>query len=239
MAIHQTQSPAILVFERRSAFHDSLRSYLDDQGFEVLDAATPGEMEQILSAHDISMTLLDIGDADLDALSLCRERAGVRSPIIVTGTRNTVSDRVAALDRGADRYLARPFSQRELLAHMRALSRPFPSEDDLNQPGDLCFRGWRLQPARHKLFTPSGEAVVLTHREFRVLSSFVDHPGTLLTRAFLKDAARIDDSGKTARIIDLMIYRLRRKLKQGLHGGDLIQTRFQKGYVFTSAVVRR
>ncbi|MBA4807789.1 response regulator transcription factor [Brevundimonas sp.] len=233
-------TPAILIFERQTTFPDGLRSYLCREGFEILDANTPDEMEQILSARDIRLTLMDIDDADLNALSLCRDLRGAgRAPILATGTRNTVSDRVAALDMGADRYLARPFSQRELLAHVRSLARPLAHDGDVGQPGDLCFRGWRLQPTRHKLFTPTGDEVVLTHREFRILSAFLDQPRTLLTRAFLKETARIDDTGKTARIIDLMIYRLRRKLKQGLHGATLIHTRHDKGYVFTAAVVRQ
>ncbi|MCV0413842.1 MAG: response regulator transcription factor [Brevundimonas sp.] len=242
MAPLQTELPAIMVFERPSPPGQSLRDCVDGEGFEVHEAASPDAVERLLEEQDIHLVLLDIGDANGDLqsslLDLCHQRRFARRPpIIVTGTRNTVSARVAALDLGADRYLARPFSRRELLAHMRALSRPLQAVDE--RPGDLCFSGWRLRPAYHGLLTPEGQSVALTHRELLLLATFANNPGVLLTRPFLKQAAQLDDTGKTARIVDLLIHRLRRKLRQGLHGSALIHTRHDKGYVFTSAVVRK
>ena len=245
MTPHPDHLPAILVFAHRADPEAGLRAFVDDQGFEIHEASTPDELEQVLSSRDIQMTLLDMGGEAPDSLApplnLClRQRASARSPIIVTGTRNTVSDRVAVLDLGADRYLPHPFSQRELLAHMRALSRATHAGANYAASrgalGDMRFCGWTLQPGRHRLITPGGDEVVLTHREFRLLETFARHPRTLLTRPFLKEAAGIDDTQKTARIVDLAIHRLRQKLRQGLHGDTLIHTRHDKGYVFTAAV---
>lgn len=242
MAPLPIERPAIMVFEPPSPRRRSLRGCVEDQGFEIHEAASPDAVESLLAKQAIHLAILDIGDAQDDLqsslLDLCHQRRFARRPpIIVTGTRNTVCARVTTLDLGADRYLAHPVSQRELLAHIRALSRPFQDGDE--RPGDLCFSGWRLRTACHGLLTPEGQSIALTHREFLLMSTFADNPGALLTRPFLRQAAQLTGTGKSVRIVDLFIHRLRRKLRQGLHGDTLIHTRHDRGYVFTPHVIRK
>ena len=154
------------------------------------------------------------------------------------------TDRSIGLELGADDYLAKPCTPRELLARVRAVLRR-RREGPSGELGAWCeFGGWRLDLVARELCSPSGAAVMLSGGEFSLLRAFVEHPQRVLTRDQLLEYARGPESDAYDRAIDVQISRLRRKLDEGAPGeaaagGDLIRTIRNEGYMLMARVTRR
>ena len=147
-------------------------------------------------------------------------------------------DRVIGLEIGADDYVVKPFSPRELVARIKAVLRRAakvaPDGDDL--PLAYEFNGWRLEPAGRVLRSPSGAVVDITSGEFDLLMAFVARPQRVLTRDQLLDLAKGRSSAAFDRSIDVQISRLRRKIEADPREPAIIKTIRSGGYLFTSLV---
>ena len=171
-----------------------------------------------------------------DGLTACRRLVAAGGPpVIILSALGDEQDRIVGLELGADHYLSKPCSPREILAHVRAVLRrkQAPEAEERRAYG---FMGWRMDLDSHELFDADGVLVHLSDGEFAVLRVFVERPRRVLTREELLHSARGPDSEAFDRAIDVQISRLRRKLG-GSGENELIRTVRNEGYLFTPKVV--
>jgi two-component system OmpR family response regulator len=152
------------------------------------------------------------------------------------------TDRIVGLEIGADDYVRKPCSPRELLARIRAVLRraadKVETADTSGERDNYEFADWRLDMMRRELRSPDGVLVNLSSGEFALLRAFLEHPQRVLTRDQLLDYARGRDAFAYDRAIDVQVSRLRRKLEAASSGGELIKTVRNEGYVFAAPVRR-
>jgi two-component system, OmpR family, response regulator len=176
-----------------------------------------------------------------DGLSICRRLrgAGDQTPIIMLTAKGEDVDRIIGLEMGADDYLPKPFSLRELLARVKSvLRRASTRANELPMPSrsKARFAGWNLDLSSRELYSPSGTEVRLTTGEFDLLAAFVNNANQVLTRDRLLDLARNREAGPFDRTIDVQVGRLRRKLEDDPQRPTMIKTVRGSGYIFTPAV---
>ncbi len=217
--------------------------FLGRHGFEVALAANAADMDQALSDRRVDLVVLDLMMPGEDGLSVCRRLAAQgRIPVVMLSAAGEETDRIVGLEVGADDYLAKPCSPRELLARIRAvLRRSIEREEPAPDRGEreiYDFAGWRLDMVRRELRAPDGVLVNLSTGEFALLRAFLEHPQRVLTRDQLLDYARGRDAFAYDRAVDVQVSRLRRKLEAAPGGGDLVKTIRNEGYVFAAAVRR-
>jgi two-component system OmpR family response regulator len=194
-----------------------------------------------------ALVVLDVMLPGEDGVSLCRRlRQRHEMPVIMLTALADEADRVVGLEVGADDYVVKPFSPRELLARIRAVLRragggggrqpPLAQTPEVSQV--LTFAGWRLDPARRELRDPEGVLVSLTAGEFDLLKAFVERPQRVLSRDLLLDATRGREAGPFDRSIDVQLGRLRRKVEADPKAPELLKTVRGGGYVLAATVHR-
>ncbi len=213
----------ILVVDDDAAVRDSLARTLRFEGYRADTAGDGQEALDAVRADEPDAMILDVSMPKLDGLHACRQlRAdGVLLPVLILTARDSVGDRVAGLDAGADDYLVKPFAVQELLARLRALLRrsllaaPAGSKADPEPPDDrewLTFSDVRLHPATREVWR--GERPLrLTRTEFSILEVFLRHPRHVLTRPVLFEQVWGYDFGETSNSIHVYLGYLRRKLE--------------------------
>jgi two-component system, OmpR family, response regulator MprA len=206
----------VLVVDDDTAVRDSLARTLKFEGHDVETAGDGREALAVIRDREPDAVILDVSMPVLDGLEACRRlRAdGILVPVLMLTARDSVGDRVAGLDAGADDYLVKPFALQELLARLRALLRrsliSAPAPDD----GVLTFAGVRMDTRTHEVWR--GErALHLTRTEFAILEVFLRHPRLVLTRAALFDQVWGYDFGEGSNSIHVYLGYLRRKLEAG------------------------
>jgi two-component system OmpR family response regulator len=203
-------------------------------------------MRESLASDPADLVVLDMMLPGEDGLALCRQlRAHDRTPIIFLTALSGEADRVAGLETGADDYLAKPFSTRELLARVRAVLRRAAPSATIDEPirekeaplgRRLGFSGWTLDTGRRQLAAPDGVLVDLSGGEYELLLAFLRSPHVVLNRDQLLDATRGRLAGPFDRAIDVQVGRLRRKIEADPKNPTLIKTVRGGGYVLASAV---
>jgi two-component system response regulator MprA len=210
-----------------------LRRGLSFEGYQVTTAEDG--LGALASARDEppDLVVLDVMMPGLDGLEVCRRlRAGAEDvPILMLTARDTVPDRVAGLDAGADDYLVKPFAFDELLARVRALLRRSRVEE--RDSGALRFADLELSPASREAFR-AGQAIHLTAREFDLLELFLRNPRIVLTRETIFERVWGSDFLGETNVIDVHVKALRDKLEAG-GGGRVIQTVRGVGYALREA----
>ena len=200
---------AILVVEDEQSIGTLLRDYLQRNGFRVLWVRTGEEALAELERHEVRLVLLDIRLPGIDGFDVCRElRTRSSVPIVMVTARDEEPDRVAGLELGADDYITKPFSPRELTARIKAVLRRTetrPVEEELRL-GDVIVR----RDARE--VTVAGEPVELTSKEFELLACLADNAGIVLSRDKLLDRVWGFSYPGGTRTVDVHIAQLRRKL---------------------------
>ena len=174
-----------------------------------------------------------------DGLSICRRlRNQSAVPIIMVTARAAETDRIVGLEIGADDYLPKPFSPRELVARVRAVLRRATAQNDNTRqpPKTLQVEGWKLDMARRQLVDPSGIPMPLTSGEFNILAIFCQNPQKVLSRDSLLDMLHGRAAAVFDRSVDVQISRLRRKIEPNLKNPTFIKTVRYGGYFFTPAV---
>ncbi len=239
-----TQSVLIVEDDRETL--EEVAETLSDEGYRALKAGSAAEMWVQLEKQPVDLILLDLILPDENGLDLARkirQRSDV-GIIIVSGKTEEV-DRVVGLELGADDYVTKPFSPRELLARVRSVLRrtegkSYQKGDAQAREGDipiLEFDKWRIDTAAHSLFDPAGKEVNLTTAEFKVLQIFTNHPNRVFTRDRLIDRLHGQDWAGYDRSIDGLVSRLRRKVHPGPKEPEYIKTVRGIGYLFTPKVV--
>lgn len=239
--------PHILIVDDDAEICELVRRFLEPHGFRVTAAADGAAMWSALASDAAELIVLDLMLPGDDGLALCRQlRETSRTPIIFLTALNSEADRVVGLEMGADDYLSKPFSARELLARIRAvLRRAAPSETAVSHGKEsaaegrlLRFSGWTLDGGRRQLKSPDGVLVELSGGEYDLLLAFLERPQIVLTRDQLLDATRGRFAGPYDRAIDMQVGRLRRKIEADSKSPALIKTVRGGGYVLASAVER-
>jgi two-component system OmpR family response regulator len=228
-----------LVVDDDPSVRVAVADYLTTQGFGVLTAEDGTAMRRILKEKDVSIVILDVMLPGDDGLSLARElRQRPDIGVIMLSARGSESDRILGLEMGADDYLPKPASPRELLARIRAVQRRYHGKDAVPTGGiSFIFDGWSLDPVRRVLRDPQGLVISLSEGEFELLLAFVENPQRVLSRDRLLELARGEQSEAFDRAVDVQVSRLRRKLAKCLDG-DAIQTVRGSGYIFACEVSR-
>jgi DNA-binding response OmpR family regulator len=231
--------PHILVVEDDAATRDLLAQYLGDYKFQVSLAATAAEGERQLTEEVVDLVVLDLNLPDGDGLALARKlRDNSSIPIVILTGRADEVDRVVGLELGADDYVTKPFSPRELLARVRAVLRRAQSTPASRREQALRayrFAGWELRMGTRRLISPEGNAVQLSSGEFSLLAAFLKSPRQILSRDQLLEATRLYDDVYD-RSIDVQILRLRRKIEADPAEPKLIRTERGAGYFFDADV---
>jgi two-component system OmpR family response regulator len=230
--------PHILVIDDDPSIRDLVTEYLGDNDMRVSAAASGREMFDLIDREAIDLVLLDLRLPGEDGMQLARrlrERASV--PIVLLTGRNEEADRVMGLELGADDYVTKPFSPRELLARVRAVLRRYqvqatlPERDSARRA--FRFASWELNLRTRRLISPDGAAVELTNGEFSLLNALCRAPRRVLSRDQLLSLSRLHEAEVFDRTVDVQIRRLRVAL--GDAGETLIQTVRGAGYKLTKA----
>lgn len=228
--------PRILVVDDDPDLRALLAEYLGRNGLDVVAAADGKEMRQSIATASPDAIVLDLMLPGEDGLSLARElRTNSTVPILMLSARGEEIDRIVGLEVGADDYLAKPFSPRELLARLRALlrrSHAAPPSSHTPERTDLrSFGPFTLDLAAHRLLR-LGHEVHLTGAEFDLLRVLVERPNRVLTRDELIDQLKGFERDPFDRSIDIRVTRLRRKIEDDPSTPHYIRTIRGEGYLF-------
>jgi len=228
----------ILLVDDDPEIRQLIGDFLAQHGFRVAEAADGAGMDRQIEAERPALVVLDLMLPGEDGLAICRRlNAAGRIPVIMLSALGEETDRIVGLELGADDYLPKPCSPRELLARVRAVLRRNEGAEP-SGGGAYRFAGWTFDPCRRALRSPSGVAVALSSGEVRLLAAFLERPMRVLTRDQLLDLARGTDSDVYDRAIDVQVSRLRKKLADH-DGAELIVTVRSEGYMFSVRPVRR
>lgn len=230
----------VLVIDDDPQIRQMVADYLGDHEIRVSALAGGRGLDDLLARESIDLLLLDLKLPGEDGIEIARRlRQQTDLPIIVLTGRKDEADRVMALELGADDYLTKPFSPRELLARMRALLRRSRSRETipelLSKVRLYRFAGWELNVRLRQLRSAAGEQVPLTNSDFNLLVAFLAAPQRVLPRERLLDLSRLHNDEVYDRTIDVQVGRLRRKLAAN-GGEELIATERGAGYIFTTTV---
>jgi two-component system OmpR family response regulator len=233
------QAIHIAVVEDDPDISQTMVQCMTEHGFVVTAARSGRDLDRVLSIGKIDLVILDVGLPGEDGLSICRRlRNQSAVPIIMVTARAAETDRIVGLEIGADDYLPKPFSPRELVARVRAVLRRSTAQNDnaRQPPRTLQFEGWKLDMARRQLLDPSGIPMPLTSGEFNILAIFCQNPQKVLSRDSLLDMLHGRAAAVFDRSVDVQISRLRRKIEPNLKNPTFIKTVRYGGYFFTPSV---
>ena len=236
-----TVQPHILVVDDDPQIRELLEDYLAENQLRVSVAATGAQMSQILADQAIDLVVLDLRLAGEDGMMIARTlRTESAIPIVMlTGVRDE-ADRVMGLELGADDYLTKPFSPRELLARIRTVLRRTKSsaltQARQHEVRAYRFDGFELNLRTRRLKSTDGRNIDLTNGEFNLLAALLAAPQRVLTREQLLDASRVYDNEVYDRSIDVQVLRLRRKIEADPTEPQFILTERGAGYCFNCAV---
>jgi len=236
----------ILVVDDDPDLRELLVQYLEKNAFAVTAVKGGREMRQALAEKAVDLIVLDLMLPHEDGLKLCRDlRATDASspPILMLTARSDEADRILGLEMGADDYLSKPFASRELLARIKAIlrrARALPANLRLSETArGLAFGDWLLDTAQRHLVDNTGTVVALSGAEYRLLRAFLDFPHRVLTRDQLLNFTQGRDTEPFDRSIDLMVSRLRQRLKDDAREPRYIKTVRNEGYVFSLPIELR
>jgi two-component system phosphate regulon response regulator PhoB len=223
----------ILIIDDEKDLIELVRYNLEKDGYDTISATDGQSGLEIALRHKLDLIVLDLMMPGMDGLEVCRHlRADprtARTPIIMLTAKATEADRIVGLELGADDYITKPFSPRELVARVKAILRRTATQAEPQQVlrhGDLA-----IDVARHEV-TYAGKPVTLTATEFRILQFLASRPGRVLSRDDIIDAALGRDANVFDRTIDVHITAIRRKLGKG---AERIETIRGFGYKFRDA----
>jgi DNA-binding response OmpR family regulator len=236
----ETIKPHILVIDDDPQIRALLQEYLAENGLRVSVASSGEEMSKVLAEEAVDLVVLDLRLAGEDGLAIARSLRDESSiPIVMlTGVRDE-ADRVMGLELGADDYITKPFSPRELLARIRTVLRR--TKSTMASPRQREIRAYRfgafeLNLRTRRLKQPSGGHIELTNGEFNLLAALLSAPERILTRDQLLEASRVYDNEVYDRAIDIQVLRLRRKIEPDPSQPTFIVTERGAGYMFCAAV---
>jgi DNA-binding response OmpR family regulator len=232
--------PHVLLVDDERDILDPLATYLSRSGFRVSKARDAAAAREVVAAHAVDIALVDIMMPGEDGLSFTAFlRATAKTPVILLTAKAEETDRIVGLELGADDYVTKPFSPRELVARIKAVLRR-SSDDRVKAPqaDAYAFGDWVLRTGERELVGGDGQEVALSTGEYNLLLAFVTRPRRVLTRDQLLDLSQHRELGAFERSIDNHISRLRRKLEADPKKPSLIKTVWGGGYTLAADVRR-
>jgi len=232
----------VLAVDDDPSVRQMIVDYLGDNDIRVTAIPSARQIAEVMARDTIDLLVLDLRMPGEDGMEVAqRLRAeSVGLPIIMLTGRKDEADRVMGLELGADDYLTKPFSPRELLARIRALLRRSRAQqtvaDGLQKMRAYRFAGWELNVRLRRLTSPDGGNVPLTNTEFNLLAAFLAAPQRVLTRDQLLGLSRLHNDEVYDRSIDVQVGRLRKKIEPPGSKTALIRTERGAGYVFIETV---
>lgn len=233
----------VLIVDDDREIRDLLSTYLRKNGLRVTLAADGRQMRAFLDADRVDLVVLDIMMPGDDGLVLCRELRSGRhkaTPVLMLTARSDETDRIVGLEMGADDYLVKPFAARELLARIKAVlrrTRMLPPNLQVTEAGRLlAFGAWQLDTTTRHLIDATGTVVPLSGAEYRLLRVLLDHSQRVLSRDQLLNLTQGREAELFDRSIDLLVSRLRQRLKDDAREPAYIKTVRSEGYVFAMPI---
>jgi len=241
MQVHapQTALAHVLAVDDDPIIRAAIADYLSQHEFRVTTVADGGGMRTVLARDVVDLVVLDLKLVTEDGMALARKlRDESAIPIIMLTGRREEADRVMGLELGADDYLTKPFSPRELLARIRAVLRRRPEIQQGRPEGIRAYRfdGWELNLNTRRLRNRDGKTVPLSNGEFGLLVVLLGAPNRILSRDQLLDMSRLHGDDVYNRSVNTQILRLRRKLETDPAKPRYICTERGAGYVFSVRV---
>src|SRR3989454_12339805 len=232
--------PHVLVVDDDPTIRELIFDYLGKNELRVTAVADGGGMQAVLAEQVVDLIVLDLKLRGEDGMALARRlRDESAIPIIMLTGRAEEADRIMGLELGADDYLTKPFSPRELLARIRTILRRRRSEVRQGRPDGIRayrFDGWDLNLNPRRLTTKDGKPVPLSNGEFSLLVVLLGAPNRVLSRDQLLDLSRLHNDEVFNRSVDVQIMRLRRRIERDPAEPRYIKTERGVGYVFNAAV---
>jgi len=230
----------ILVVDDDAEIRGLLGEYLRKNGCKATVVAEGKAMWTALARGKVDLIVLDLMLPGEDGLELCRKlRAESDTPVIMLTARGEETDRIVGLEIGADDYLAKPFSPRELLARIKSVlrrTRSLPRNLRAEEARAIAFAGWRLDTVARHLLSPEGVVTSLSGAEFRMLRIFLGHPNHVLSRDQLMVLSHGREAEPFDRSIDNQVSRLRHRLGEDPADPRIIKTVRGEGYVLAVPV---
>ncbi|KQM12924.1 two-component system response regulator [Sphingomonas sp. Leaf24] len=234
--------PHLLLVDDERSIREPLAQYLTKQGFRVTQAGDAEGARARLNAYAIDLAILDIMMQGEDGLSLCRHiRETSETPVILLTARTEETDRIVGLEMGADDYVVKPFSPRELAARVKVVLRRTGGgtvRQHAPEAGSFAFAGWVLKTGERALVDREGVSVPLSTGEYNLLHALVTRPRQVLTRDQLLDLTQGREAAAFDRAIDNQVSRLRKKIETDVRNPDIIKTVWGGGYTLAAEVTR-
>jgi DNA-binding response OmpR family regulator len=228
----EQQPERILIVDDDSDLCDLLKRYLSENGYDVSSVGSGPEMDQYLRKQSPELIILDIMLPGEDGLSIARRlKAAFQIPVIILSARGDEVDRILGLEMGADDYLPKPFSSRELLARIRARLRSAPAAPEARVTV-YQFANFTLDLIKQQLRTESA-ILPITTSEFLLLKLFLENADKGMTRDQIVQKLKGMERGPFDRSIDIQVTRLRKKIEPDPSIPIYIRTVWGKGYLFT------
>lgn len=228
----------ILIIDDDCALNEMLTNFLSRYEFDVITATHPSIGLELLKEHGPHLIVLDITLPEKNGFEVCKEirQSKIQTPIIMLSARGDYNDKIAGLDLGADDYMLKPYEPRELVARIQSVLRRAegfianPSAIKTLKSNDL------IVDVNKATVVLSGTQLDLTTMEFEILCLFMKHPGVTLTREQVVDKIRGIEWDSIDRTIDVLISRLRQKLKDDAKNPKFLKTIWGSGYRFVGEV---
>jgi two-component system OmpR family response regulator len=234
------RSDHILIVDDDGEIRNLLSRYLQKNGLRASAVADGRAMWQALDRGSFDLIVLDLMLPGDDGLTLCRTlRARSDIPVIMLTARGEETDRIVGLEMGADDYLPKPFSARELLARIKVIlrrARSLPPNMRPEEDREIRFGGWSLDTVHRHLVSPAGVVTPIGGAEYRLLRIFLEHPNRVLSRDQLVEMTQGKEADALDRSIDVQVSRLRRRLGDGSRDPGMIKTVRGEGYVLSVPV---
>ena len=236
----------ILIVDDDREIRSLLAEYLEKQRLRCTAVGDGRQMQSALAAARFDLIVLDLMLPGEDGLTLCRNlRATSQIPVLMLTARGDDMDRILGLEMGADDYLAKPFVPRELLARIKSVLRrtralpPNLAEPAATRMRFIDFAHWRLDTIERHLIDPDGVTVPLTGGEYRLLAVFLAHPQRVLNRDQLLELTQGREADAFDRSVDLLVSRLRARLREDAREPAILKTVRGEGYVLAATVSER
>lgn len=235
--------PHLLLVDDERSIREPLAAYLQRSGFRVTQAADAQAARARLAGLSIDLVVLDIMMPGEDGLSLCRHiRESGDIPVVLLTAMTDETDRIVGLEMGADDYVSKPFSPRELVARIKVILRRVRSGGGARQHGTAgeaySFAGWVLRTDGRVLVGDDGVSVPLSTGEYNLMLALVTRPRQVLSRDQLLDLTQGREANAFDRAIDNSVSRLRRKIEPDPKNPSIIKTVWGGGYTLASDVTR-
>ena len=224
----------VLVVDDEHNLREMISSYLQNEGYETVEAANGDSAVQTVKNDQIDLVLLDIMMPEMDGYEVLKEIRSIQKklPVIMLTAKTDEIDKIVGLEMGADDYITKPFSLRELSARIKAVLRRATNEDsDVDEDEILEHGEIMINLSTYEVFV-SGKRINLTPTEFKILAMLAQKPGRVYSRLQLMNAAFGETYANYERSIDTHVSNLRRKVENDPHNPTYIHTMYGIGYRF-------